>query len=84
MERWEINKREETRGLMRDAVRQVLAEQEPLRDTIKDVFREAIAEWMEDKFKEFGKWSLKGIAVAAFGTLVYFVMVHSGWTPPHK
>ncbi len=51
---------------------------------MREVFREAINEWINDKFREFGKWSIKGLAALAFGVLIYFVLVQHGWTPPHK
>jgi len=84
MEELEREQRENYRALVRDAVRQVLSEQEPLESSMREVFREAINEWINDKFKEFGKWSLKGLAALAFGVLIYFALVQHGWTPPHK
>lgn len=80
----ELRDRENQRAIVRDAVRQVLAEQEPLEGTMREVFREAINEWINDKFREFGKWSIKGLAALAFGLLIYLVLVQHGWTPPHK
>lgn len=79
----EIDRRENQRSIVRDAVRQVLAEREPVEVTMRQVFKEAINEWMSERFKEFGKFSVKSIGVAALGALAYFVFVSKGWTPPH-
>lgn len=53
-------------------------------DELKGIMREAIIaagkEWMDDNFKRVGKWTLSGIAVAAFGALTYFIM-HFGDKP---
>ena len=83
MNQEELNERENQRALVRDAVRQVLAEQVPVEVTMRQVFQDAINEWMNQKFREFGKWSFKSIGVAALGALAYFVFVSKGWTPPH-
>ena len=29
-------------------------------DDQKEAIKEALSEWLDDKFSEFGKWSLKG------------------------
>ena len=83
MNQSELDQRENQKSIVRDAVRQVLAEREPVEITMRQVFKEAINEWMSERFKEFGKWSVKSIGVAALGVLAYFVFVIKGWTPPH-
>lgn len=49
-------------------------------DIMKVAMREVINEWMDQRLKDFGRWSLYGLAITAFGALVYFVLTHSGWT----
>ena len=51
---------------------------------VKDVMKEAITEWMDDKFKQFGKWTLTGFAVAAVAALTYFILRMNGWELTHK
>lgn len=46
----------------------------------KIALKEAIKEWMDERLRDLGRWSLRGIALAAFGALVYFVLTHSGWS----
>lgn len=43
------------------------------KDEMKAVFKEALKEWMDDKFTDFGKWSAASVAVAALGALIYFI-----------
>lgn len=45
----------------------------------KRVFKEALTEWMDKKFQEFGRASMKAIAVVLFGALVVFVMWTQGY-----
>lgn len=46
---------------------------------IKEAIREVIKEWMDERFRQVGKWTARGITVAAFGALVYFILTHTGW-----
>ena len=84
VDQWEIEQRENQRALVRDAVRQVLAEQTPADDALRKVVLEAIQEWMSDRIREFGWLSLKTLGYVAFGVLVYLAMMTKGWTPPTK
>lgn len=45
----------------------------------KEVIKEAIREWMDEKYAIVGKWTVGAFGVALTGALVYFVMVFSGW-----
>ena len=47
-------------------------------DEQKEIVKEAISEWLNDKYSEFGKWTLHGLIATAFGTLAYFLAAH-GW-----
>lgn len=51
-------------------------------DITKIALKEAIKEWMDERIKEVGRWSLRGIALATFGALIYFVLTHTGWNRP--
>lgn len=51
---------------------------EPSRE--KEVMKEAIREWLDDAFAEFGKWTLKGILAAAFAGAVFLALKGQGWT----
>lgn len=49
---------------------------------MKEAVKEALKEWVEEKFMQFGKWSIKGIASLAFVALIYFIFKMHGWQPP--
>lgn len=51
----------------------------PDKEEQKAVFKEAIKEWMDDKFLMFGKWSAGAIGIAAFSALMYFIYYFEGW-----
>lgn len=46
----------------------------------KDLMKEAIKEWMDDAFAQFGKWTFKGLLVMAFAGAVYLALKGQGWT----
>lgn len=52
-------------------------------DDVKEALKEALHEWLDLKFMQFGKWSAAGLAVLMFGALVYIILRTQGWTPPH-
>jgi hypothetical protein len=45
----------------------------------KAAMKEAIHEWLNEQFAEFGKWTLKGLLAAAFCGAVYLAMISAGW-----
>ena len=45
----------------------------------KEALKEALKEWMDEKFALFGKWALTSFCVAAFTALVYFILSMAGW-----
>lgn len=45
----------------------------------KQVLKEALREWLDEKFAAFGKWSLSAIAAAALAALTYFILSMNGW-----
>jgi hypothetical protein len=49
------------------------------KDETKAAFKEAMKEWMDDKFREFGKWSFFTFMAALFSALVYFMLQFNGW-----
>tara|TARA_R110000868_G_scaffold163273_1_gene395433 strand:- start:54 stop:218 length:165 start_codon:yes stop_codon:yes gene_type:complete len=46
----------------------------------KEAIKEALSEWLDDKFSEFGKWSLKGMVAMVLVAFVYLWAVSQGWT----
>ena len=65
---------EDLARIARDLAAKVFKEAEA-----KRVFKEALNEWLDHKFEQFGKWTLKGLAVTAFAALVVLVMWSQGY-----
>ena len=45
----------------------------------KQALKEALKEWLDDKFSTFGKWTATAIAAGVLGVLVYFMLISNGW-----
>jgi hypothetical protein len=48
-------------------------------DITKTALREVLKEWLDERFKEVGKWTARGLLLAGFAAFMYFVLTHSGW-----
>ena len=46
----------------------------------KQAIKEGLSEWLDDKFSEFGRFSMKGLFAMALVALVYLWAVSQGWT----
>jgi hypothetical protein len=51
----------------------------PTDQETKDVLKEALKEWLDEKFAELGKWSFRTITVMCLGALTYFILQVNGW-----
>ncbi|HEX6992237.1 MAG TPA: hypothetical protein VF151_10130 [Gemmatimonadales bacterium] len=49
------------------------------KELMKEAFREAAKEFMQDQMAKFGRWSLHTIAAAGVVALLYFILQMSGW-----
>tara|TARA_R110002020_G_scaffold365517_1_gene577699 strand:- start:3 stop:164 length:162 start_codon:yes stop_codon:yes gene_type:complete len=45
----------------------------------KQAIKEGLQEWLNDKFSEFGKLSLKGVLAILLAALVYLWATSQGW-----
>jgi|TARA_R110002033_G_scaffold63148_4_gene114173 hypothetical protein len=45
----------------------------------KKAIKEGLQEWLDDKFVEFGKLSMKGIIAILLVSLVYLWSISQGW-----
>ena len=72
--------RKDFQSEMKSAIREVLAETPSVER--KSIYKEAIQEWLDEKYAAFGKWSINGLLAAALAALGYFLAVKSGWIPP--
>lgn len=49
------------------------------KEEVKQATKEAIKEWMDEKFAQLGVWSMRTILIAALGALTYFILGANGW-----
>ncbi|MFA5170434.1 MAG: hypothetical protein WC426_02630 [Sulfuriferula sp.] len=42
----------------------------------KALLKQALQEWLDEKYAEFGKWTLRGIAAAFLVVLIMFLNSH--------
>jgi hypothetical protein len=52
------------------------------READKQVVKEALKEWLDEKFMEFGKWTISGIAALVLAAIAYMILVAHGWRAP--
>lgn len=45
----------------------------------KAVLKEALREWMDEKFASLGKWTLGTLASLTLAAIVYFILWANGW-----
>jgi len=45
----------------------------------KTLIKEAIKEWLDDKFMQMGRWSFWGIAAFILAGLTYMIFKANGW-----
>ena len=48
-------------------------------EEMKKIYQEALQEWLDKKFAEFGKWSFYSLLAAGLFALVYFILWANGW-----
>ncbi len=51
-------------------------------EVLKEAYREAMKEWLDEQFVKFGRWSFFAILSAGLAALVYFILTINGWHPP--
>lgn len=57
-------------------------------ETLKQAYKEAMQEWLDKKFAQFGKWALQSVAAVMFTGFIYLMIrTHAFGTislPPGK
>ena len=48
-------------------------------DDMRNALKKALREWLDEKYAEFGRFSLNAILAAAFAALIYFILHQQGW-----
>jgi hypothetical protein len=54
---------------------------DPEAERQKEILKEALKEWMDEKFALLGKWAFSAFGVALIGALTYFILWTNGWKP---
>lgn len=54
------------------------------KEMVKDALKDGLKEWMNEKFQDVGKWTIRAVMIATFGGLIYFVLMLNGWHGPTK
>lgn len=49
------------------------------KEVMKAAMKEALREWLDEKYATFGRFSLHGLAAAGLGAVAYFVLILNGW-----
>ena len=49
------------------------------KDENKEIVKEALKEWLDDKFADLGRWSLGLIFALILAAMLYFVLWANGW-----
>lgn len=49
------------------------------KEILKAAMKEALREWLDEKYAVFGKWSLHGLAAAALAAVTYLILILNGW-----
>ena len=52
-------------------------------DEFKALVKEAIKEWLEERWAEFGKWTARGLLAAMLAAAVAFILWVKGLPPSH-
>ena len=45
----------------------------------KDLIKQAIKEWLDEKFRELGRWSFWGILAFLLAGVTYMIFKANGW-----
>ena len=45
----------------------------------KEAIKEALSEWLDKQWAEFGKWTFKGLLLMAFAGCVYLGLISQGY-----
>lgn len=66
---------QERAWLLKQAVKEALDERD---DQQREIMKEAINEWLNARFTEFGKWTFRGLIALAVAGIAYITAVRYG------
>lgn len=48
---------------------------------LKAALKEGLAEWLDQKLADVGKWTLRGLAAMGLALLAFLILTSNGWGP---
>lgn len=51
-------------------------------DDQKEIIKQAIKEWLDDRVKDFGWWFIQKLAIAAFASFLFWYITYRGYKFP--
>lgn len=48
-------------------------------EVLKEAYKEAMKEWLDDQFATFGRYSFYALLSAGLTALMYFILTSNGW-----
>lgn len=45
----------------------------------KQFVKDAIKEWLDERYISVGRWTVRTLAAAVFAALVYIILIANGW-----
>lgn len=49
------------------------------KNDLKEATKQAIKEWLDERFNQFGRWTFNALAAAVGAAMLYFVLKMNGW-----
>lgn len=49
------------------------------KEELKEALKDAMREWLDEKYSQFGKWTLHGLLAMAVAVLTLVTLVSQGW-----
>lgn len=46
---------------------------------VKEAFKEAATEWLDDKYAQIGKWTVRALSAAFLTAVLTFIVYTNGW-----
>lgn len=51
-------------------------------DDVKNALKEAIKEWLDEKYAQFGKWTIRALIASLLSSIIT-IIIYSNWIKLH-
>lgn len=48
-------------------------------DVLKEAYKEAMKEWLDEQFTRFGRFTFYGLLSAGLAAMIYLILISQGW-----